>query len=114
MSHAIQTTIKDVSVGELTIKWKYKVNPSNVETNIVLGAVTKWWYVVRGEEQLLHKLDSSWHLLYMYTNWKIEHVLKFSEAATTNITEANTSSNARQQPTPPNVSERPSTNTPVQ
>jgi len=39
----------------------------------------------------------------MHTNWKIEHVLKFSEAATTNITEANTSSNA-QQPTPPNVS----------
>jgi len=97
VSHAIQTTIKDVSVRELTVKQKYKVNPSNVET--------KCWYIVRGEEQLLQKLESSWRLLYMHTNWKIEHVLKFSEAATTNITEANTSSNAHQQPTPPNVSD---------
>ena len=44
--------------------------------------LSKWWFVVRGEEEVLKQLGAKWNLVEMQLDWKLEPLLKFSEANT--------------------------------
>ena len=64
----------------LVIKRKYKSSPGN------LHAVSKWWYVISSEEDLLRQEQGEWAAISMHTNskWHLEPLLCYatdSEAA---------------------------------
>ena len=40
----------------------------------------RWWFVLRGGEDLLTKLESEWEYVQLQTKWKLEPLLKFSES----------------------------------
>ena len=40
---------------------------------------TKWWFVIRGEESMLKKLEAEWPSMFLQTTWKLEDVFTYSE-----------------------------------
>lgn len=59
---------------DLTVKRKFKSATTNNSKN-------KWWYIVRGEEQLMKDLDENWKPVYNETGWLLEPVLRYDESS---------------------------------
>ena len=57
---------------QLGIKRKYKSAEN--------GSVKKWWFVIRGDEDLLDKLDNQWNEIATHTGWRLEPSYSFEEA----------------------------------
>ena len=51
------------------------------KTNLVITKSnhTRWWFVLRGDEDILSTLESEWEQVQLQTNWKLEPLLKFSD-----------------------------------
>ena len=67
---AVANALKTLAISPqnaLSVKRKYKINAK---------CVTRWWFVIRGEESLLEQLQSNWHLVNVQTAWKLEPVFK--------------------------------------
>ena len=78
---AVRNTISSVtkvSRSNLQIKRKYKLNRNNPDT------VSKWWFVVRGEESVLLELEQEWNSIAVQTAWKLEPVHYYVEHSTPN------------------------------
>ncbi len=74
-SSAIQNTLKILTKNGsngLTVKRKFKTAPSD------RNRVMKWWFVLRGEEQLLEQLQDEWPAVSAQTSWKLEPVLSYT------------------------------------
>ena len=71
LSNAIKS-LSDVDVNTLVIKRKYKITSTN--------HVSKWWFVIRGEESSLKNLDEKWEPISLHTSWKLEPLLSFNNA----------------------------------
>ena len=41
---------------------------------------TRWWFVLRGDEDILSILESKWEQVQLQTNWKLKPLLKFSNS----------------------------------
>ena len=77
-SSAIQNTLKALTKSGsngLTVKRKFKTALSDQ------NRVMKWWFVVRGEEQLLEQLQDEWPAVYVQTSWRLEPVLSYATTA---------------------------------
>ena len=67
VANALKTLAKSPQ-NALSVKRKYKINAKRV---------TRWWFVIKGEESLLEQLQSNWHLVNVHTAWKLEPVFKY-------------------------------------
>lgn len=65
--------LTSVSKSEVQVKRKYK--QSNKKT-------VRWWFVVKGNEKVLCKLDSEWEKVSLETNWKLAPLLRYSDVDT--------------------------------
>ncbi len=72
VAYALKSLAK-IPSDSLTIKRKYKTAKGNSKQ------VVRWWFVVRGEEQLLEKLQTDWSSVSTQTTWKLEPVLEFQK-----------------------------------
>ncbi len=63
-------SISDVDVNAFSVKRKYKTIKSS--------QISKWWFVVRGDEMKLKILEDKW-LLIEQARWKIEPLYRFSD-----------------------------------
>ena len=70
VANALKTLTK-MPPNSLTIKRKYRTVTNDPKQ------VTRWWFVVRGEECLLEQLQASWQSVNIQTSWKLEPVLKY-------------------------------------
>ena len=63
----------------LTVKRKYKSTPRHPH------AITKWWFVVSGEENLLQQLYGEWSTISDQTEgkWSLEPLLCYSDPEST-------------------------------
>ena len=43
--------------------------------------VDKWWFVVRGDEEVLTKLEGEWDWVSLQTNWKLQPSYKFCDSS---------------------------------
>ena len=71
VKNAISTVTK-ILVNHFVVKRKYKLNPIN-------KSVSKWWFVIRGEEEVLKMLEAKWPSVSLQTAWKLEEVLAITE-----------------------------------
>ena len=76
---AVANTIKSLttfsaSQNDLIIKRIYK-RAHNDQKRVV-----KWWFVIRGDEKLLEKLDHQWNLVAVQTAWQLQPLQCFLEA----------------------------------
>ena len=55
----------------LNVKRKYKKSNDRVKP-------LRWWFVLRGSEDVMKKLDNEWGKVSLQTNWKIMPLLRFS------------------------------------
>ena len=60
--------VPDISPGSITVKRKYKT------LNGTGRVVTKWWFILRGEEEVLQALENKWNIIAVQTAWRIEPV----------------------------------------
>ena len=60
--------------GKIKIRRKYKTNNS--------GRTTRWWFIIRGEEETLTKLEEGWEGIFNQTAWKLEHCYISKEGLT--------------------------------
>ena len=67
------TGLSDLRKKNLVIKRKYKTSHSNSKK------VTKWWFVVRGDESMLEQLTTKWNSIEVQTAWKLEPVLCYKK-----------------------------------
>ena len=81
---AIQNAVRRFTPGipnqRLSFKRKYKSAND--------GTVTKWWFVVRGEESLLADLDNQWNTITTQLGWKLQPTYSFDESVPTPQQEA--------------------------
>ena len=42
--------------------------------------LTKWLYVIRGDEEMLVQLEEKWNLVQMQVDWKLEPLFSYSDA----------------------------------
>ena len=68
--------VPDISPGSVTVKWKYKT------LNGTGRVVTKWWFILRGEE-VLQALENKWNIIAVQTAWRTEPVFYGSTASNT-------------------------------
>ena len=73
-----------VDVSKLIIRRKYKTSPTKRQT--------KWWFVIRGEENLLTILKEQWHSIALQTNCKLEPQLRFDDSSSESTVNSPTSS----------------------
>ena len=99
--------------GKIQLRRKYKCNES--------GRVTRWQFVIRGDEETLVELENMWTSVFMHTSWKLEECFKPKEASTLSLIEItkdeqaapvslvspepSTTENASKPPTTENVSD---------
>ena len=70
VSHAVHT-ITGIPTGELSVKRKYRQGREN--------NTSTWWFVIRGEEEVLEKLDSMWPQVQLQTSWELKPLLAYSD-----------------------------------
>ena len=62
-------SITKLPTEKFVVKRKYKSTPNT----------TKWWFVIRVEENMLKKLEAEWSFMILQTTWKLEDVFTYSE-----------------------------------
>ena len=65
------TKLTSLTEDDFQVKRKYKQYQKNNST------VLRWWFVIRGSEEVMSKLEDEWEQLSLQTNWKIEPLMKF-------------------------------------
>ena len=82
----------------LTVKRKYKSNPRYPH------AISKWWFVISGEENLLEKLQGEWSTVNNQTEgkWSLEPLLCYDPEPTplSNHPDATTLTDVHESPNP--------------
>ena len=66
---AVTTALSKLTMigGKLQVRRKYKTGKDNR---------SRWWYIVKGAEEDLCKLDSEWDHVYIQTSWKLKGCFK--------------------------------------
>ena len=80
-SLAVRNVISNIaknSTEQLVIKRKYKENPNSRK-------VSKWWFVIRGEENLLQQLQLKWQAV---SAWKLQDVVAYADDSSLVTSEA--------------------------
>ena len=58
-------------VEKLQVRRKYKTSRD--------GKISRWWFLIRGEEQVLTELEEKWGCVALQTSWKLEDCLKYNK-----------------------------------
>ena len=70
--------VHEIPSGSVTVKRKYKsLNGKDCDKGHV---VTKWWFILRGDEEVLQLLERKWSVIAIQTAWKLEPVFYSSIA----------------------------------
>lgn len=64
--------LTSLSESQVQVKRKYKLG----------NKIVHWWFVLRGDEEMLCKVDSEWEKVSLQMNWKLEPVLNFTTTDT--------------------------------
>ena len=105
---AVKNTIRAITKIEgLDVKRKYHVKKTRQDssrgTNIQLS---KWWFVVSGEEPTLELLEKKWSAVNYQTNWTLEPVLSYCDSEPVIASQPGDGGQVSNQPTfqPPAIS----------
>ena len=74
-SAVIATLTKLTSMSSEQVQARHKFKPINGNNSCI-----RWWFVLRGDEDILSILESEWKQVQLQTNWKLEPLLKFSDS----------------------------------
>ena len=66
-------TLTSINTKGLAVKRKFKTARNDKDQ------VTKWWFVVRGEESVLEQLQNKWSAISVQTLWRLEPVLSYGD-----------------------------------
>ena len=42
------------------------------------GKIVRWWFLIRGDEQVLVNLEGNWDSIALQTSWKLENCHKYN------------------------------------
>ena len=74
---AVKNAIKSITkIDEVAVKRKYKTTRPGPGNS---ARVSKWWFILNGNEELLMKLKEKWSTVKLQTNWTLEVVFHFDE-----------------------------------
>ena len=79
---AVKNAIKVISKVEgLEIKRKYRLKKpaqkASLESDAASIQVSKWWFVISGEESILDQLAKNWDAVKIQTNWSLEPIFSY-------------------------------------
>lgn len=83
---AVRNTIRAITnIDGLDVKRKYHVKKTREVSIGPKSQLSKWWFIISGEEPVLQLLMEKWNAVSYQTNWTLEPVLTFcdTEIATT-------------------------------
>jgi len=70
----VATTIAQLCptvAGKLQLRRKYKTSEN--------GHVKRWWFLIRGEEEVLIELQKTWDHISTQTSWRLEECLMYED-----------------------------------
>ena len=77
---AATASVVSSTIGKLTtvgkhveVKIKYKLRPNGSTKN----RNSKWWFILRGSEDVLKELEGEWERVQLPTNWQLMPCLKY-------------------------------------
>ena len=71
------------------------------------GKLTRWWFVIRGDEEAMSQLEEKWNAVAMQVGWKLEPLYSFSDVVVTHQSSDDSVHNSPAtppSPTPPALS----------
>ena len=68
--NSIKMLTNQPATSELTVKRKYKSSRSD-------SRISKWWFVVQGDEIVLDQLEKAWASVTLQTAWRLEPVYSY-------------------------------------
>ena len=73
-SNAVSSTLSKLTSkgNQVQVKRKFKSIQNTNKT-------VRWWFVIRGSEDMLQEIESEWDHVSAQTNWKLEPLLKFPD-----------------------------------
>ena len=77
-TRAVSKTISSltkVPTDNIIIKRKYKTNQQSSGGQ----KLSRWWFVIRGNEDTMKQLEEKWNQVSMQLDWKLEPLYSFSE-----------------------------------
>ena len=79
---AVKNTIRAITKIEgLYVKRKYHVKKTRQDSSRGINTqLSKWWFVVSGEEPTLELLEKKWSAVNYQTNWTLEPVLSYCDS----------------------------------
>ena len=78
---AVRNTIRAItSIDGLDVKRKYHVQKTREVSMGPKPQLSKWWFIISGEEPVLQLLMEKWNAVSYQTNWTLEPVLTFCDA----------------------------------
>ena len=79
---AMKNAMKVISKVEgLEIKRKYRLKEAqkaSLESNTASIQVSKWWFVISGEESILVQLAKNWDTVKIQANWSLEPIFSYA------------------------------------
>ena len=72
----VKNAIKSMTDLEVAVKRKYKTTAPGSGDSM---RVSRWWFVVSANEELLKQLEGKWPTVKLQTNWGLEPVLCFND-----------------------------------
>ena len=98
---AVKNTIRTIiKIEGLDVKRKYHVKKTRQDSsrgpNIQLS---KWWFVVSGEENTLELLERKWSAVNYQTNWTLEPVLSYCDSELVIVSQPGDGGQVSNQPT---------------
>ena len=81
-TQAVSKTIAaltEMSIASISIKRKYKMSPQSSGG----GKLSRWWFVIRGDEEAMRQLEGKWNAVVMQVGWKLEPLYTFSDVVVT-------------------------------
>lgn len=73
---AVKNAIKSMTDLEVDVKRKYKTTAPGRGDSM---RISRWWFVVSANEELLKQLEGKWSSVKLQTNWSLEPVLCFND-----------------------------------
>ena len=78
---AVRNTIRAITnIDGLDVKRKYHVQKTREVSMGPKPQLSKWWFIISGEEPVLQLLMEKWNAVSYQTNWTLEPVLTFCDA----------------------------------
>lgn len=72
------SSVAKIPIDDLVVKRKYQSESG-------YGSISRWWFVIRGKEDVLEELQAKWSSVSLQTAWKLVDVYSYADTGSDHV-----------------------------